>query len=61
MLILADYQLRWWRLPIEERAYRRTRLGGCDYQFRTSLLPPPARRVAELPTAGSNLELSIIS
>ena len=27
MLFLADNQLRWWRLPIEERACRKTHLG----------------------------------
>ena len=30
-LILDDYQLRWWRLPIEERACLKTHLGGGDY------------------------------
>ena len=40
-LILADYQLRWWRLPIEERAGRKTYLGGGDYSLRNSGLPPP--------------------
>ena len=40
-LFLSDYQLRWWRLPIEERAYRKTRLGGGNYQLRISALPPP--------------------
>ena len=39
-LFLSDYQLRWWRLPIEERACRKTRLGGGDYQLRISALPP---------------------
>ena len=39
-LILADYQLRWWRLPIEERACRKTHLGGSDYSLRNSGLPP---------------------
>ena len=29
----SDYQLRWWRLPIEENAYRKTLLGGGDYQL----------------------------
>jgi len=37
----SDYQLRWWRLPIEENANRKTLLGGGDYQLRTSALPPP--------------------
>ena len=41
-LILADYQLRWWRLPIEERACRNTHLGGGDYSLRNSGLPPPS-------------------
>ena len=40
-LILADYQLRWWRLPIEERACLKTHLGGGDYSLRNSGLPPP--------------------
>ena len=40
-LILADYQLRWWRLPIEERACRKTHLGGGDYSLRNSGLPSP--------------------
>ena len=40
ILFLSDYQLRWWRLPIEERACRKTRLGGCDYQLSISALPP---------------------
>ena len=39
-IILSDYQLRWWRLPIEERACRKTRLGGGDYQLRISAIPP---------------------
>ena len=29
-----------WRLPIEERTSRKTRLGGGDYSLRTSALPP---------------------
>jgi len=32
--------LRWWRLPIEERAWRKTDLGGGDYYLRNSGLPP---------------------
>ena len=32
-----------WRLPIEERAYCKTRLGGANYQLRTSALPPPSQ------------------
>ena len=32
--------LRWWRLPIEERACRKTDLGGGDYYLRNSGLPP---------------------
>ena len=40
MLYWADYYLRWWRLPIEERACRKTDLGGGDYYFRNSGLPP---------------------
>ena len=42
MLFWADYYLRWWRLPIEERAWRKTDLGGGDYYLRNSGLPPPA-------------------
>ena len=41
MHFLSDYQLRWWRIPMEERACRKTRLGGDDYPLRTSA-PPPA-------------------
>ena len=41
---LSDYPLRWWRLRIEERAYRKTRLDGGDYQLRTSALPPPVTK-----------------
>ena len=37
----GDYQLRWWRLPIEERACRKIHLGGGDYLLRNSGLPPP--------------------
>ena len=40
MLFWGDYYLRWWRLPIEERAYRKTDLGGGDYYLRNSGLPP---------------------
>ena len=40
MLFWADYYLRWWRLPIEERACRKTDLGGGDYYLRNSGLPP---------------------
>ena len=32
--------MRWWRLPIEERACRETDLGGGDYYLRNSGLPP---------------------
>ena len=32
--------MRWWRLPIEERACRKTDLGGGDYYLRNSGLPP---------------------
>ena len=42
MLFWADYYLRWWRLPIEERACRKTDLGGGDYYLRNSELPPSA-------------------
>ena len=34
-LFWADYYLRWWRLPIEERAGRKTDLGGGDYYWGT--------------------------
>ena len=37
MLFWADYYLRWWRLPIEERACRKTDLGGGDYVIRGTL------------------------
>ena len=40
MLFWADYYFRWWRLPIEERACRKTDLGGGDYYLRNSGLPP---------------------
>ena len=40
MLFWGDYCLRWWRLPIEERACRKTDLGGGDYYLRNSGLPP---------------------
>ena len=40
MLFWTDYYLRWWRLPIEERACRKTDLGGGDYYLRDSGLPP---------------------
>ena len=40
MLFWADYYLRWWRLPIEERACRKTDLGGGDYYLRNSGVPP---------------------
>ena len=40
MLFWGDYYLRWWRLPIEERACRETDLGGGDYYLRNSGLPP---------------------
>ena len=43
-VFLSDYPLRWWRLRIEERAYRKTRLDGGDYQLRTSALPPPVTK-----------------
>ena len=32
--------MRWWRLPIEESACRKTDLGGGDYYLRYSGLPP---------------------
>ena len=36
----------WWRLPIEERACRKTDLGGGDYYLRNSGLPPSGDRMA---------------
>ena len=39
-LILDEYQLRWWRLLIEERTCLKTHLGGGDYSLRISGLPP---------------------
>ena len=42
---LSDYQLRWWILPIEERACRKTRLDGGCYPLNTSALPPRIRAV----------------
>ena len=39
-LILADYQLRWWRLPIEERACRKKHLSGGDYSLGILDYPP---------------------
>ena len=44
MLFWADYYLRWWRLPIDERACRKTDLGGGDYYLRNSGLPPSWQR-----------------
>ena len=44
MLFWADYYLRWWRLPIEERAFRKTDLGGGDYYLRNSMDSLPTRR-----------------
>ena len=41
----GDYYLRWWRLPIEEHACRKTDLGGGDYYLRNSGLPPSMHRV----------------
>ena len=41
---LINYYLRWWRLPIEERACRETDLGGGDYYLRNSGLPPSCNR-----------------
>ena len=40
MLFWGDYYLRWWRLPIEEPACRKTDLGDGDYYLRNSGLPP---------------------
>ena len=39
MLFRADYYLRWWRLPIEERACRKTDLGGGDFEELHGLPP----------------------
>ena len=44
MLFWGDYYLRWWRLPIKERACRKTDLGGGDYYLRNSGLPPSLSR-----------------
>ena len=44
MLFWADYYLRWWRLLLEERACRKTDLGGGDYYLRNSGLPPSLRK-----------------
>ena len=43
----GDYYLRWWRLPIEERACRKTDLGGADYYLRNSGLPPSSGSFAD--------------
>ena len=40
MLFWADYYLRWWTSPIEERTCRKTDLGGGEYYLRNSGLPP---------------------
>ena len=48
MLFRADYYLRWGRLPIEERACRKTDLGGGDYYLRNSGLPPSLSKGAQL-------------
>ena len=40
--------MRWWRLPIEERAGRKTDLGGGYYYLRNSVLPPSADRFGYL-------------
>ena len=45
MVFWADYYLRWWRLPIEERTCHKTDLGGGDYYLRNSGLPPSSDRV----------------
>ena len=60
-LFLSDYQLRWWRLPIEERAYRKTRLGGGDYQLRTSALPPWLQVATTLRNLGSYSIFSMVN
>ena len=39
IFFLSDYQLRWWRLPFEERICRRTRLGGICFLLHS---PPRA-------------------
>ena len=48
MLFRGDYYLRWWRLPIEERACRTTDLGGGDYYMRNSGLPPSCCTVKDI-------------
>ena len=42
----TDYQFRWWRLPIEERACRKTHLPDGDYQLRNSDLPSPLKQAS---------------
>ena len=44
----GDYYLRWWRLPIEERACPETDLGGGDYYLRNSGLPPSLNTLYKL-------------
>ena len=39
--------MRWWRLPIKERACRETDLGGGDYYLRNSGLPPSPEKGAK--------------
>ena len=50
MLFWGDYYLRWWRLPIEERACRETDLGGGDYYLRNSGLPPSSQLQRSVPS-----------
>ena len=56
----SDYQLRWWRLPIEENAYRKTLLGGGDYQLRTSALLPQDVLVSTTKTHFLTLKLCVL-
>ena len=44
-LFCLNYLLRWGKLMIEERACRKTRLGGGDYPSRTICTPPLAKLV----------------
>ena len=43
---ISDYQLRLWRLPIEERECRKTRLGGVCLLLHS---PPPQTGETPLP------------
>ena len=60
MLFWGDYYLRWWRLPIEERACRKIDLGGGDYYLRNSGLPPSSEAVPSINYIGRQLDVSYI-